>query len=49
MCRQSLLCGCCLLTFGVGILVGTWMKSGLACHLLGVGLIFLGFCALRRR
>jgi hypothetical protein len=25
------------------------MKSGFACHLLGIGLIGLGFCMMRRR
>ena len=48
MCRQNHLCGCCLLALGFGILVGTWLKSGLVCHLFGFGLILLGFCALRR-
>ena len=49
MCRQSLLCGGCVLCFGLGILIGTWLKSGLVCHLLGIGLIVLGFVLLRRR
>ncbi|MBR2421692.1 MAG: hypothetical protein IKB09_05005 [Oscillospiraceae bacterium] len=49
MCRQNLLCGGCLLAFGLGVLVGKWLESGLLCHLIGFGLIALGFCILRRR
>lgn len=49
MCRQNLLYGGCLLAFGLGVLIGTWLKSGLVCHLFGIGLIFLGFCVLRKR
>lgn len=49
MCRQNLLWGGTVLAFGLGVLVGSWMKSGFACHLLGIGLIGLGFCMMRRR
>ena len=31
-----------LLAFGVGILLGTWMESGLVCHLFGLLAIFCG-------
>ena len=49
MCRQNVLYGGCLLAFGVGILIGTWLTSGLVCHLFGIGLIILGFWVLRKR
>jgi len=48
MCRQNVLYGSCLLAFGLGILIGTWLSSGLMCHLFGIGLIALGFLVLRR-
>lgn len=49
MCRQNQLYGGCLLAFGLGVLIGTWLTSGLLCHLIGFGLIVLGFCIIRRR
>ena len=49
MCRQNMLHGGCLFAFGLGVLVGTWLKSGFVCHLLGIGLILLGICVLKRR
>ena len=48
MCRQNLLCGCSVLAFGLGMLVGAWLKSGFATHLIGLCLIFLGLGILRR-
>ena len=48
MCRQNVLWGGCVLAFGFGVLVGTWLKSGLVCHLIGFALIFLGFSVIRR-
>ena len=48
MCRQNQLYGSCLLMFGVGVLVGTWLSSGLVCHLMGFGLVVLGVCILRK-
>ena len=48
MCRQNLLYGGCVVAFGLGVLIGTWLESGLLCHLLGLGLIALGFCVIRR-
>ena len=48
MCRQNVLYGCCVLAFGLGVLIGTWLESGLVCHLIGFTLIGLGGCLLRR-
>ena len=49
MCRQNEMYGGCLLAFGLGVLVGTWLTSSLLCHLFGIGMIFLGFYVLRKR
>lgn len=49
MCRQNLLWGGTVLAFGLGVLVGAWMKSGFVCHLIGFALIALGFCLIRKR
>ena len=48
MCRQNLLYGGCLLAFGLGMLIGTWLTSGIVCHFFGFGMILLGFCVIRR-
>lgn len=42
MCRRNQLWGFMLTAFGVGVLVGTWLESGLFCHLFGLLLIFCG-------
>ena len=42
---ENVLCG---MAFGLGVLIGTWLKTGLVCHLFGVGLIVLGVCVIRR-
>ncbi len=49
MCRQNQLWGCALLTFGLGVLIGTWLHSGFICHILGFALIFLGLGFVRRK
>ena len=36
MCRRNQLLGCALLAFGFGLLVGTWLESGLFCCLFGL-------------
>jgi len=46
--RQNLLWGGTVLAFGLGVLVGTWLKSGFVCHLVGIGLIFLGLSLMRK-
>ena len=47
MCRQNHLWGCAVMTFGLGILIGMLLESGLLCCLLGVGLILLGLFFLK--
>ncbi len=48
MCRHNQLWGCCLLSFGVGLLVGAWLESSVLCVLLGIGLVFGGLCVAKR-
>ena len=46
MCRKNQLCGCALITFGLGLLIGTWLESGFFSFLIGIGIMALGFwCA----
>lgn len=42
MYRQNRLYGCSLVTFGIGVLVGIWLKGGFWAHCFGLGLVFLG-------
>ena len=49
MCRRNQLWGYALLAFGVGVLVGTWLDSGLFCHLFGLLAIFCGWGICRKK
>ncbi len=49
MCRRNQLWGCSLLAFGIGVLVGTWLESGLVCHLFGLLAIFCGWSVCRKK
>ena len=49
MCRRNQLWGCVLLAFGIGVLVGSWMESGLFCHLFGLFALFLGIAVCRKK
>lgn len=49
MCRRNQLWGCVLLAFGLGMLFGTWLESGLFCHLLAFVALFSGFSVCRRK
>lgn len=42
MCRHNQLCGCALLAFGVGLLIGLWLEGGFLAHCLGFGLVIVG-------
>ena len=46
MCRYSYLRGAACMAFGIGLLIGCSMESGLWCCVLGVGAIVAGlvFC-----
>lgn len=49
MCRQNQLWGLTLIAFGVGVLVGTWIAGAFFAHCMGIGLIFVGVCVVRRK
>ena len=49
MCRRNQLLGCALLAFGLGMLFGTWLESGLICFLLGLLAVLWGFAICRRK
>ncbi len=49
MCRQNQLFGFCLMSFGLGVLVGLGLEGGFLCWCLGIGLILAGFCGLGRK
>lgn len=49
MCRKSHLQGCCLIAFGVGLMVGHSLESWFLCVCGGVALAVLGLCAVRRK
>ena len=49
MCRRNQLLGCALLAFGVGILLGTWLKGGLISCLLALLAIFWGVSVCRKK
>jgi hypothetical protein len=49
MCRKNQLCGCALIAFGLGLLIGTFLESGFFCFLIGLGIVGLGcWCAGKR-
>lgn len=48
MCRQNQLWGCSVIAFGIGILVGICLESGFLAGCLGIGVIFAGFCMMRK-
>jgi len=43
MCRKNQLCGCALIAFGLGLLVGTCLEATFFCTTLGLGIMALGF------
>ena len=47
--RHYQLCGCVLMAFGAGILLGTWLSGGFWCHCLGFGLVIGGFFVVRKK
>ena len=49
MCRNNQLVGCSLIGFGLGVLVGTILKSGFLSCLIGLSMLVLGFCILHKR
>ena len=49
MCRKNHLQGCCLIAFGLGIVVGHSLKSWFLCTCGGTALAVLGLCILKKR
>ncbi len=49
MCRKNHLHGCCLLAFGLGLLVGYCLESWFLCCCGGVGLIVFGLCVMKQK
>lgn len=49
MCRRNHLCGCALIAFGFGLLIGTCLESGFIGFCLGFGIILLGFWCMGRK
>jgi hypothetical protein len=43
MCRRNELCGCALITFGLGLLIGILLESGFISSCIGLVFIGLGF------
>ena len=49
MCRKNHLRGCCILFFGLGLIVGHCLESWFFCCFGGIVLIVLGICVSRKR
>ena len=42
MCRRNHLCGCALIAFGLGVLIGSFLESGFFCFVMAVVIMGLG-------
>lgn len=49
MYRKNHLHGCCVLSFGLGLMLGHCLESWFLCSFGGLVLIGIGFCVMRRR
>lgn len=49
MCRLWILRGVAALSFGAGLLLGLYLDSGFFPFCLGLGMVFLGCCLLRKK
>lgn len=49
MCRKNYLHGCCLLFFGLGLMVGHCVESWLLCFFGGMVFLILGFGIMRKK
>lgn len=49
MCRRKHLQGCCMMAFGFGLWMGSWLHSWFWCGLGGLAAIGLGLVILRSR
>lgn len=48
MCRRNCLWGWMLISFGGGMLLGTFLESGFLICCIGIGMIALGMCVLQK-
>lgn len=48
MCRYNKLWGGVMVSFALGVLLGSWLESGFALTCFGVALAFFGLVVLRR-
>lgn len=49
MCRRNKLTGCCLICFGLGILIGEWITASFICIIIGFAAVVLGMGVLRQK
>lgn len=49
MCRKKHLHGCCVVFFGLGLIVGHCLESWFLCAFGGLVLVGLGICIIRQR
>ncbi|MBQ2784994.1 MAG: hypothetical protein IJF02_00610 [Oscillospiraceae bacterium] len=49
MCRRSYLCGCALIAFGFGLLVGSCFESGFLSFSIGSAIIALGLWCMGKK
>ena len=48
MCRYKFLWGCCMLAFGLGVLLGLNLEGGFWCHCFGFGVMVAGILVTRK-
>lgn len=49
MCRRNQLWGLAMLTFGLGLLLGCWVESGLGCICCGFGFLIGGVVLIQKK
>lgn len=49
MCRKNQLCGCALVTFGLGVLIGSCLEAGIFCFFGAVSVICLGCWCMKKK
>ena len=49
MCRKNQLCGCALVAFGLGLLIGSTLQAGAFCFFGAVTVISLGCWCMKKK
>ena len=49
MCRHNQAIGCALMSFGLGVLIGSLLTSGFFSFVIGIGSLILGFLLLQKK